>query len=184
MENLRKWDKNKILALLGVIGLVIGIVGLSLGGVALVRIASMDNESDTDSVDSHTHDGWYKRVDSAVYTAPNFTVIPLTSLTITFDLGPDEAVYFSYMGQAALVPDTGSSFIGLNFRVDGAHLFYPYITFGVSNMSADGHFSPINLQLYKDDLSEGTHNITIDILGSHNGNYVNLNTLYVQKYPI
>lgn len=43
MENLRKWDNNKILALLGVIGLVIGIIGLSLGGAALGRIASLEN---------------------------------------------------------------------------------------------------------------------------------------------
>jgi len=183
MENLRKWDNNKILALLGVIGLVIGIIGLSLGGAALGRIASLENQIGTVSDDTHTHDGWYKRLDSAVYTAPNFTVIPITELTITFDLGLNETVYFSYMGHATLVPDTGMSFIGINFRVDGAHLFNPYNTYGVSNMTADGLFSTITLQLYKDDLSEGSHNVTIDILGSHDGNNVNLNTLYVQKYP-
>lgn len=50
-------------------------------------------------------------------------------------------------------------------------------------MSANGLYSTITLQLYKDDLSEGSHNVTIDILGSHDGNNINLNTLYVQKYP-
>lgn len=183
MENLRKWDNNKILALLGVIGLVIGIIGLSLGGAALGRIASLENQIGTDSDDSHTHDGWYKRFDSAVYTTPNFTLIPITELTITFDLGLNEAVYFFYIGSASLVPATGLSFIGINFRVDGAHLFNPFSTFGASNMSANGLYSTITLQLYKDDLSEGSHNVTIDILGSHDGNNINLNTLYVQKYP-
>ncbi|MFX1346072.1 MAG: hypothetical protein ACFFAI_13255 [Promethearchaeota archaeon] len=180
MENPRKWDKSKIFALLGIIGLVVGIIGLSLGSAALVEIANLKKDSD----DSHTHNGWYKRLDSAVYTAPNFTVIPITALTITFELGLNEAVYVSYMGEASLVPQAGSSFVGITFRVDGAHLFFPYITFGVSNMTADSQSSPITLQLYKDDLPEGAHNVTIDILGSHDSNYVNLNTLYVQKYPL
>ena len=51
-------------------------------------------------------------------------------------------------------------------------------------MSAEGQYSTISLQLYKDDLPEGIHNVTVDVLGSHDGNYVNLNTLYVQKYPL
>ena len=181
MENSRKEEKKKIIAFLGVIGLVVGIVGLSLGGVALVNIASLESKV---SDDSHTHNGWYNRVDSAVYTNPNFTLIPITALTITFDLGPDEGVYISYMALAGIVPLSGSSFIGVTFRVNGVHLFFPYISFSVSNMSADGQYSTISLQLYKDDLSEGIHNVTVDVLGSHDGNYVNLNTLYVQKYPL
>jgi len=184
MENSRKEEKNKIIALLGVMGLVVGIVGLSLGGLALVNIASLESKVGSVSNDSHTHEGWYNRVDSAVYTNPNYTAIPITALTITFDLGPNEGVYISYIAQAGLLPLSGISFIGITFRVNGVHLFFPYMTFGVSNMSADGHFSTISLQLYKDDLSEGTHNVTVDILGSHDGNFVNLNTLYVQKYPL
>jgi hypothetical protein len=184
MENSRKVEKNKVIALLGVIGLVVGIVGLSLGGVALVNIASLESKIGSVSNDSHTHNGWYNRVDSAVYTNPNFTLMPITALTITFDLGPDEGVYISYMALAGIFPLSSSSFIGITFRVNGVHLFFPYMSFSVSNMSAEGHFSTISLQLYKDDLSEGIHNVTVDVLGSHDGNYVNLNTLYVQKYPL
>jgi hypothetical protein len=184
MENSRKWEKNKIIALLGVIGLVVGIVGLSLGGVALVNIASLESKIGNVSNDSHTHNGWYNRVDSAVYTNPNFTQIPIIALTITFDLGPDEGVYISYTAVAGIIPLSGSSFIGITFRVNDVHLFFPYASFSVSNMSAEGHYSTISLQLYKEDLSEGIHTVTVDVLGSHDGNFANLNTLYVQKYPL
>ena len=184
MENSRKWEKNKVIALLGVIGLVVGIVGLSLGGVALVNIASLESKIGSESNDSHTHNGWYNRVDSAVYSNPNFTLIPITALTITFDLGPDEGVYISYMAVAGIIPLSGSSFIGITFRINNVHQFFPYASFSVSNMSAEGHYSTISLQLFKDDLSEGIHTVTVDVLGSHDGNFVNLNTLYVQKYPL
>lgn len=184
METLRKWEKNKIIALLGVIGLVVGTVGLSLGGVALVNIASLESKIGSVSNDSHTYNGWYNRVDSAVYTNPNFTQIPITALTITFDLGPDEGVYISYMAVAGILPLSGSSFIGITFRINNVHQFFPYASFSVSNMSAEGHYSTISLQLFKDDLSEGIHTVTVDVLGSHDGNFVNLNTLYIQKYPL
>ncbi len=184
MENSRKGEKNKIIALLGVMGLVVGIIGLSLGGVALVNIASLESKIGSESNDSHTHNGWYTRDDSLVYTNPNFTVIPITALTITFELGPDEGVYISYMALAGIVPLSGSSFISISFRVNGVHLFSPYMSFSVSNMSAEGQYSTISLQLYKDDLSEGNHSVTVDVLGSHDGNYVAHNTLYVQKYPL
>ena len=184
MENLRNLGKTRLLVLLGVIGLIIGAVGLSLGASALTKLARMGTQLDTTSEDTHEHNGWYKRFDSAAYTNPNYTTIPITELMITFELESNEAVYFSYMAHATLVPESGLSFIAINFRVDGIHLFNPYNTFGVSNMSAVGHYSTITLQLYKDDLSAGIHNVTIDILGSHVGNNVNLNTLYVQKYPV
>ena len=184
MEVISNMNKTKIIALLGIVGLVIGVVGLGLGASALSELARMKSQLGTISEDTHEHNGWYKRLDSAVYTNPNFTVIPITELTITFELGSNESVYFSYLAHATLVPDSTLSFIGINFRIDGLHVFNPYNTFGASNVSADGLFSTIALQLYKDDLSAGIHNVTIDILGSHLGNNVNLNTLYVQKYPV
>jgi len=184
MEVIRNMNKTKVLALLGIIGLVTGVVGLGLGVSALTELARMDTKIDNISEDTHEHNGWYKRFDSAVYTNPNYTLIQITELTITFELDSNEAVYFSYMGHATLVPDSTTSFIGINFRIDGVHLFYPYNTFGITNGSASGIYSTITLQLYRDNLSAGTHSITVDILGSHVGNNVNLNTLYVQKYPV
>jgi len=183
MENLRKLDKNKVFALLGIVGLIIGAVGLGLGASALTELARIESQLDIISEDTHEHNGWYKRLDSAVYSNPNFTNIPITELTITFELESNEAVYFSYMAGVTLVPNSGLSFIGINFRVDGIQLLNPYNTFGVKNVSAVNHYSTITLQLYKDDLSAGIHNVTVDILGSHVGNNVVLNTLYVQKYP-
>ena len=184
MEVIRNMNKTKILALLGIFGLVIGIVGLGLGTFALSEFKRIESQLGTISEDIHDHNGWYKRLDSAVYTNPNFTLIPVTALTITFELESNEAVYFSYMAHATLVPDSTSSFIGINFRLDGLHLFSPYITSGITNVSADGIYSTIALQLYRDNLTAGVHTITVDILGSHVGNNVNLNTLYVQKYPV
>jgi len=184
MEAIRNMNKTKVLALLGIIGLITGIIGLSLGASALTELARIENQIDVISEDTHEHNGWYKRLDSAVYTNPNFTLIPITELTITFELSSNEAVYLSYVGHATLVPGSISSFIGINFRVDGVHLFFPYITFGITNSSANGIFSTINLQLYRDNLTAGIHSVTVDILGSHTGNNVNLNTLYVQKYPV
>jgi hypothetical protein len=88
------------------------------------------------------------------------------------------------MAVAGIVPLSGSSFISITFRINNVHQFFPYASFSVSNMSAEGHYSTISLQLFKDDLSEGIHTVTVDVLGSHDGNFVNLNTLYVQKYPL
>ncbi len=172
-----------MIALLGIMGLILGAVGLGLGASALTELARFETQLDNISEDTHGHNGWYKRLDSAVYTNPNFTLIPITGLLITFELESNETVYFSYVAHATLVPDLTISFIGINFRIDGVHLFNPYNSFGISNVSADGVYSTIALQLYKDDLSAGFHNVTVEILGSHAGNNVNLNTLYVQKYP-
>jgi hypothetical protein len=133
MENLRNLNKSRLIALLGVIGLIIGAVGLGLGASALTELARMRTQLDAISKDTHEHNGWYKRHDSAVYTNPNFTNIPITELTITFELESNEAVYFSYMAGVTLVPESGLSFIAINFRVDGIQLLNPYKSYGVSN---------------------------------------------------
>lgn len=163
--------------ILGVIGLIMAAVGLGLGGFAWLSLSSLENQVANFSEQST----WYKNNETYIACIPG-NPVTFSGLTLEFKLGLNESVYFIFMAQAHLEPDSAWSQITVYFKVDGFIETDHYATVGLYN-SAYANLM-ISLQLKRHDLSPGVHNVTIVIVGTSSGNYIHYSSLFVQKFPM
>jgi hypothetical protein len=162
--------------ILGIIGLILGAGGLGLGGYAWISVSRVENQVSDFSEQST----WFRYNETNLDCIP-FNPVTFSGLTIEFNLGMNESVYFSFMAQAHLEPDSGWSQITVYFRVDDLIDSDHYATVGLYN----GGYATlmITLQHKRYDLSLGMHNVTVVIVGNKLGNYIYRSSLFVQKFP-
>jgi len=163
-------------AVLGLIGLILGASGLGLGALAWLSVSNLENQV----LEQTT---WYKSNNATFASNPPFQYITYSDLTIEFELGSQESVYFSFSArvhteQVASLWSTFSVF----FRVDGIYSNDPFAQVGTYNGNEYINFM-INLQDVRDDLSPGEHNVTVDIYGTSSANYIHYSSIFVQKFP-
>ena len=170
---------GKSSTVLGVIALILGAGGLGLGGLALISVSRVETQVATFS----EQNTWYKYNDTTFRCDPIQTYLTFTGLTIEFELGPNESVYFSFTSMAHTEQNIGAwSRILILFRVDGISRLNPNAEVGAYNLGLTTH-SMIFLQDVRDDLSPGVHNVTIVIRGDPAANYIWKSSLFVQKFP-
>jgi hypothetical protein len=163
--------------ILGIFALIFAVGGLGLGGLAWISVSRVE----TQVADFSEQTAWYKYNGTTFNTDPTFTYLTFTGLTIQFELGPSESVYFSFSSRAhtEFVPLAWSR-IFVYFRVDGIFQSEPSGEVGMY----DGGFtisSMLHLQTVRTDLSAGVHDVTVVIYGDSTANYIWKSTLYVQK---
>lgn len=161
-------------AVLGTITLILALVGLGLGGYSWMTLSSVETQV-------NAQNSWYKYHAAAFTCDPTYSYLTFTSLVIEFELGLNEDVYFSFTSRAhtEVLPGMWSRII-VNFRVDGLFQSDPSAEVG----TYDGDFTMsfmIHLQAVREDLSPGTHNVTVVIYGESTANYIWKSTLFVQK---
>lgn len=164
-------------AILGVIGLILGAAGLGLGGYAWITLSRVESQVGNLTEQST----WYRYNETNLNCIPG-TPVTFSGLTIEFELGLNESVYFSFMAQVHLEPDTGWSQLTIYPKVDGFVDSDHYATVGLYN-SQYGTLM-ITLQVKRHDLSLGEHIVTVVIVGTSSGNYIYRSSLFVQKFPI
>ena len=155
---------------LGLITLILAAGGLGLGGLAWIETQSEDVSIPT---------SWFKYNTTSFYADPVGWYVHFEGLTIEFELGPGEAVYFSFSCQAHVEVTTGWSRISVFFRVDDLTSLTPSTQVGMYNGGFTNHYS-VNLQYIRDDLLPGVHNVTPVITSSYSGNYIKYSSLFVQ----
>lgn len=164
---------------LGLIALIFAAGGLGLGGLAWISVSRVETQVAAFSEQST----WYKYNETTFRCDPIQTYITFTGLTIEFELGPNESVYFSFTSRAHTEQNIGAwSKILVLFRVDGISRLDPSAEVGAYNLGLTTN-SMIFLQDVRDDLSPGVHNVTIVIRGDPASNYVWKSSLFVQKFP-
>jgi hypothetical protein len=161
---------------LGVIALVLAAGGLGLGGLAWISVSTIEQG---DSLSEQNT--WYKFSEPAFNCNPTGTYLTFSALTIEFELGQNESVYFSYTGRAHVESvSLDWSRVVVYFRVDGIFQSDPNAVVGMNNVGFMINFM-LHLQTVKSDLSAGIHNVTVVIWGDSTANYVSQSTLIVQK---
>jgi len=163
-------------AALGIITLLLAASGLILGGFAWLSVSRIETQL--------VQNTWYKYNGTTFNSDPTGTYLTFTGLTIEFELGPSESVYFSFTGRVhtEVVPGAWSR-ITVNFNVDGTIYIDESAQVGMYN----GGFSinyMVHLQSVRNDLLPGTHTVTVTIRGDSTANYVYKSTLFVQKFPM
>jgi len=166
-------------AVLGIIALILGAGGLGLGGLAWISVSRVETQVATFS----EQNTWYKYNETTFICDPA-TYLTFSGLTIEFELGPNESVYFSFTGRAhtEVVPGAWSR-LSVYFRVDGITELDPSAQVGMY----DGDFTinfMIHLQDVRDDLSPGVHSVTVAIRGTSTANYIWKSSLFVQTFPM
>ena len=162
--------------ILSLIGLILGAGGIGLGGYAWVIASNLENRVET----IYEQTTWYKENETTFQCNPPNLYLTFSGLTIEFELGVNESVYFSFMAWAHTEPIVGWSKIWIYFRIDGIRDVDQHAEVGTYNGDEMANFM-IPLQDVRDDLSTGIHTITIDIYGTSSANYISHSSLFVQK---
>lgn len=164
---------------LGLIGLILAAGGLGLGTLAWISLSRV--ESQVSNLTEETN--WYKYNGTTFNTDPTFTYLTFSGLTIEFELGQNESVYFSFTAWAHIEARAGEwSRILAYFRVDGIMESEPSAEVGYYN----GDFTIQFMIFFQDlryDLSPGIHSVTIVIYGDSTANYIWKSSLFVQRFP-
>ena len=163
--------------ILGLIGLILGAGGIGLGSFAWLTVSNLENQL----VNLDVKTTWYKENDTTFSCVPSYTYLTFSGLTIEFELGANELVYFSFTAWARITHIVSDwSLLYVYFRVDGIIDNSRYIRVGTYDGDLYDDFS-ISLQDVREDLPIGVHNVTIAIYGSSTGNYISDSSLFVQK---
>lgn len=169
---------GRSVAILGIIGIILGASGLGLGGYMWISLTRVENQ--VNSISGQTT--WYKYNESNFASDPAYTYLPFFGLTIEFELGFNESVYFNFMALAHLEPAAMWSQMYALFRVDGITDTSHYALVGLYNGQTASLI--ITLQHKRFDLSLGEHNITVVIYGTSTGNYIYRSSLFVQRFSV
>ena len=150
---------------------------LALGGFAWLSVSRVE----THVANFSDQNAWYKYYEPPFYCYPTDTDITFSVLTITFELRPNESIYFSFTAQTFtdLVASDWSR-VTVFFKVDGIVEPDPSAEVGMYNGGFATNFM-IHLQTVRHDLSSGIHNVTVVIRGYITANYVSESTLFAQK---
>ncbi|MFX0037593.1 MAG: hypothetical protein ACFE9I_18390 [Candidatus Hermodarchaeota archaeon] len=163
---------------LGVIGLILAAGGLGFGGLAWLSVSRVINEVESFS----EQEIWYKFNDTIFNSDPVYSYLTCSGLTVEFELGPNESVYFSFTARAHIEVKTGWSRITTYFKVDGVLETDPSAEVGMYNGAFTVNFM-LALQHVRHDLSPGLHNVTVVLYGDYSGNYIYKSSLFVQTFP-
>jgi len=161
---------------LGLIGLILGAGGLGLGGFAWLSVSNLENQ-----VKNYCEQTtWYRENGTTFVCNPPHTYLTFSGLTIEFELGLNESVYFSFMAWSHTEQVAGWSLIRVYFRVDGILDTNQYAEVGTYNGDEIVNFM-IPLQDVRQDLSIGVHTVTVVVYGTYAGNYISRSSLFVQR---
>lgn len=165
---------------LGLIALILAASGLALGGFAWLSVSRLE----TQMADLSEQNSWYKYNGTTFKSDPISSYLTFSGLTIEFELGPNESVYFSFTARAHIEhAPVAWSRITVYFRVDGTLGFTPSAQVGMYNGDFFINYM-LHLQDVRHDLSAGEHNVTVVILGDSTANYLYGSSLFVQKVLI
>jgi hypothetical protein len=154
---------SKAVAALAIIGFLLATTGLI---IAVIPWLSPSGQT-----------MWYDIDDTTVSSNPVYNWIPVSGLTITFDLKANETIYCSYIGIAVAYPKT---YIQVQFKIDGVLDLNSYAWLSANGTTVE---SSISVQYFRDDLSAGIYNVSVVVFGSYFGNTVRAHTLFLQKFP-
>jgi hypothetical protein len=176
---LRKWSDD-YMSKRGSSGRGIAIVALALiiGTIGFLFYSMVILEPE-----STIRQTWYDSNESRYNTNPTLTLITIPDLSITFEKQSGESVYILFSSRAGVWEDGGWEYIEVYLAIDGNRINEAHNKFLLyTSNGGSANIVPMTLQYTFNELSNGNHEVTVVIYGSHSSNYVDSNTLLVQTY--
>jgi len=163
---------------LPILAIILAIGGIALGGFTFITVSRIE----TQVANFSDQNSWYRFNGTNFNTDPVYTYLVFEGLIVEFEVGTGESVYFSFTCRAHIETILGAwSFISVFFRVDGLIATSPNAQVGVYDApSIFTVHDMVHLQDVRDNLTPGSHNVTVAIYGFSTANYIWESSLFVQ----
>jgi hypothetical protein len=153
--------------IIGILGLLIGAGGLSLGLLTFIEQGKQDF--------------WYDYKE-AIYTPTAFDYYTVPDLYVIVELDAPATIRILFTTSTKILPDpiTFADMI-FYFWIDGSRLFDPFTRAGPYQGDATYQYYPVTLQ-HSQILTAGVHNISIVVFSETPGNLMRSSCLSVNRY--
>ena len=166
-------------AILGLIGILIGAGGLTLGYIAWSSMTTMQTQLDSFE---NPINALYTKNDGPYPVTPEHTVLEIPNLNITFELSVISSVYLSFSCEAEITTDPSYSRLFFFFCVDDLDLSSNSISVGNFNCgSTKDHFS-VSMQHLIENMATGSHRVSVNVSSDGIANVITAMTLYIQTF--
>ncbi|MHA2289292.1 MAG: hypothetical protein ACXABG_10960 [Promethearchaeota archaeon] len=163
-------------------GIVLGLIGLLLGagGLGLGLINFMNKPVVYQPTVFYSHYG------SEFYPSPVLTYMPITNISIVFDIGDPVSLHLIFTCSARCFADIASfSDLFFYFMInDVRQIDMPWARTGSHQGASDSDYTTVALQHYFTVTTPGTYNITVVILTEGVGNFIRESSLWIEAYPV
>ncbi|MFX1391734.1 MAG: hypothetical protein ACFE9Z_16850 [Promethearchaeota archaeon] len=164
---------------LAILALIIGIGAIGIGGYNIYYVQTNEPSETIGNT-------WYRANSTYYPTDPTGNYIPISGLTIEFNIISGQSAYFLYNGIVSLrLPGEGFAWVEVYFSLDGSRITSPFTEVLIhydAYMIGSPYRDSVSLQYSDSALGPGTHEITIIIRGNSNLNAITESTLFVQTY--
>ena len=162
-------------AVLGILGILLGIGGIGFGVV---------NWMNQPTIPYEPH--WYTYHNTEFNPSPVSVYKPIPTLSIVFTLEADMALHLLFTCSARCFSD-GVSFSDLFFYFminDVRQTTMPWARTGNYQGTSDSDYTTVSLQHYIDLIVPGTYNFTVVVLTERAGNFIRQSSFWIQSYIV
>lgn len=160
-------------AVLGIIGILLGVGGIGFGVVNWMNQASIPHEPH-----------WYQYNDNEYTPTPAGVYIPIPNISIVFELGAPMSLHIIFTASARCLGDP-VSFSDLLFYFminDVRKTDMPWARVGSYESNTNYEYYSVSLQHYIDLVTPGVYNFTVVILTERVGNFIREYSLWIKSY--
>jgi len=161
--------------ILGLIGILIGAGGLTIGFIGWSSTITMQTELDMNNA-------YYTKNNGPYAITPAFIELEIPNLNVTFELSSSASVYLLFTCHASITAASGYSTVFFYFGIDGVHLGSPANRVGNYQGNSTNDYFSVSLQHVIENMPAGSHNVSIRVLTDKIGNMLNYMTLFVQTF--
>lgn len=165
-------------AILGLLGILLGIGGLGFG------VVNWMNQPTVPTIPYEPH--WYSYNDNEFYPNPAMVYFPITNISIVFELGAPMALHLLFTCSARCFPD-GVSYSDLFFYFminDVRQLNMPWARTGTHQGTSDSDYYTVSLQHYIELITPGIYNFTVVVLTERVGNFIRQSSFWIQSFIV
>ena len=184
---------------LGLIGIILGAGGLGFGyfiwaGQATIEATLTNMQSDLNDTqtglnatqtglnDLEAQSIWYQFDKDMFYGNPKNTFLPITNMSIIFELETNASIYILFTSRAGMQTSWTWTRTQFFFSIDEVLLQNPYAQVGTIQNTNQMVYYSVALQHYIPDFSAGTHNVTVIMRAEHENNFVSECALSIQSF--
>lgn len=160
-------------AILGILGILLGIGGIGFGVVNWMNQSSIQDEP-----------YWYSYHDTEFYPSPILTYIPIPNISIVFNLRAPMALHLLFTCSARCFADAASfSDLFFYFMInDVRQIDMPWARVGSYQGTSDSDYYSVSLHHYIDIFPPGIYNVTVVVLTERAGNFIRQSSFWIKSY--
>ena len=162
-------------AVLGILGILLGVGGLGFGVVNWMNQPTIPHEPH-----------WYSYHENEFYPNPELVYFPIPNISIVFELGQPMALHLLFTCSARCFADPVSySDLFFYFMINNVRqIDMPWARVGTDQGTSYSDYYTVSLQHYIELVSPGVYNFTVVVLSERVGNFIRESSFWIQSYTV